>query len=173
MCSKLKILVLLASFFLVSCAPQTVYVASNPVKNERLSSARVVFEVPPQMQIVYGVHPTGSNELAVKNALNHIKPLVKAMQDYVPPQVVSALSKKGISSGAGAIIYLRPVAGYATANNGTMVRLEMSVQSSDRSKWTANILDGSAVGSGTGETNAKVFTDRIIFELVKAGFVPE
>lgn len=175
MFSRIKCAILLASFCLASCAPATLYVDKNPVINERMKSARIVFGRSAEMGISFKIYQGQTREVALKNAMNDIERITKAVENHVPPQLASALQKKGVPPGSDVIISLRPTAGWGDTNTTPRIQLEVSAQPSDRTKqpWIARISDGSFAGSVTAEQTAQIFTDRIVLELAKAGFVSE
>lgn len=175
MFSKIRCAILLTSFCLASCAPPTLYVANNPVVNERMKSARIVFSRPAEVAITYKVYSNQTKEAALKNAMNQIERITKAVENHVPPQLASALQKKGVVAGSDVIISLRPTAGWGETNTTPRILLEVSIQTSDRTKqpWIARISDGSFGESKTAEQTAQIFTDRIVLELAKADFVSE
>jgi hypothetical protein len=172
--SKIKCAILLASFCLAGCAPPTLYVDTNPVVNERIKSAKIVFSKPAKLLVSYSVYRGETKEAALKNATDEIERITKAVENHVPPQLASALQKKGVVSGSDAIISLRPTVGWGETNDTARVLLEVSIQTSDRTKqpWIARITDGRRA-SATAEQTAQTFTDRIVLELAKAGFVPQ
>lgn len=173
--SKIKCAILLASFCLASCAPPTLYVDKNPVINERMKSAKIVFGRPAEMSISYKVYRGQTQQAALKIATDRIEQITKAVENHVPTQLASALQKKGVAPGSDVIISLRPTSGWGETNTTPRIQLEVSVQASDRTKqpWIARISDGSWVEHTTAEQTAQIFTDRIVLELAKAGFLPQ
>ncbi len=167
--------IFLVSFFLASCVtPPTLYGEKNPVVNERIKSANFVFRRDPTLGIAYTV-PRGHNtDVALKDAIGHVERIMKAVENHVPPQLASALQKKGVTAGSDVLISLRPTAGWGTTNTTPRIQLEVTVQSSDRTKqpWIAKISDGSWP-TMPAEHTAQLFTDRILSELTKAGFLPQ
>ena len=174
MFSKIKCAILLASFCLASCAPATLYVDTNPAINERMKSAKIVFSKPAKLLVSYSVYRGETKEEALKNATDDVERITKAVENHVPPQLASALQKKGVASGSDVIISLRPTAGLGETNDTARILLEVSIQTSDRTKqpWIARFSEGRRA-SATAEQTAQVFTDRIVLELAKAGFVPQ
>jgi len=172
--TTIKLGILLVSFLLASCAPPTLLEEKNPVVNERIKSARIAFSRPAQMGISYGVYGSERNEVAVKRAVSDIERITKAVQDHVPAQLASALQKKGVVPGSDVLVSLRPTAGWGTTNTTPRIQLEVTVQANDRTRqpWIAKISDGSW-DSMPAEQTAQIFTDRIVLELAKAGFVPQ
>lgn len=166
-----KHLILIACLFFAGCA-SSVREAGNPIKNEQLSTARIVFEAPTTLPLTYGMGQLGSQELALKSAKNSIEPLARAIHAHVPHQVRMVLAKKGIFDGNETTIYIKPLHGYVVGG-GTKIALEIRVGSSDKLKpvWSVRILGGSEV-RGSAERNAEAFTSKIVDELAKAGFIP-
>jgi hypothetical protein len=138
--SKIKCAILLASFCLASCAPPTLYVATNPVVNERMKSARIVFSRPASMEISYAVHRSQPQDVALKDARTRVEQITKAVENHVPSQLASALQKKGVPSGSDVFISLKPRFGWGTTNTTPRIQLEVSVQTNDstRQPWIAN-----------------------------------
>jgi hypothetical protein len=171
---RTKNAILLASFCLASCAPATYYVDTNPTVNERMKSAKIVFSRPTKMLMVYSVYQGETKEAALKDATDDIERITKAVENHVPPQLASALQKKGVVPGSEVIISLKPTVGWGETNATARIQLEVNIQTSDRKKqpWIARIADGSRSGA-TAEKTAQIFTDRIVLELTKAGFVPQ
>jgi hypothetical protein len=178
--SKFKSLLLAAVLLVAGCAPPTRYLSINPVNNEKLSSARVVFEMLPSMPITFEVNRKGppmsgpdNVALSRKIAMAEITPLLDSVKTYVAPQVRAELEKRGVLSGTDAIIYLRPTTAGASSQTGVTVALEMTVQLSDKTKphWIATIVDKSSPMDPGSEKIAQKFSTRVIDELVKAGFV--
>jgi hypothetical protein len=174
--STFKSAILLLSILLAGCAPQTLLGEKNPAVNERIKSARITFSRPAEMAISYTFSRTYSisQEVAQQGAVRDVERIIKAVQDHVPLQLSNALQKKGVVAGPGVLVSLRPTAGWGTTNTTPRIQLEVTVQSGDRTKqpWIAKISDGSWERMPAEQT-AQIFTDRILFELAKAGFVPQ
>ncbi|QGJ19097.1 MULTISPECIES: hypothetical protein [unclassified Polaromonas] len=159
---------------LAGCAtPATKYAASNPVNNQRLTTANVVFQDPPNMGLAFAttrLAPPEQRNNDRKYAEAALEPMVRSLRVNAPNQLRAALSQRGVTGGRDAIIYLRPIQASNLPETGLQVTLEVTVQPRDGAKWVVSIPDGSSLNPGGEEVAAK-FTARIIQELVKAGFL--
>jgi hypothetical protein len=159
---------------LAGCAtPATKYAASNPVNNQRLTTANVVFQDPPNMGLAFAttrLAPPEQRNNDRKYAEATLEPMVRSLRVNAPNQLRAALSQRRVTGGRDAIIYLRPTQASNLPETGLQVTLEVTVQPRDGAKWVVSIPDGSSLDPGGEEVAAK-FTARIIQELVKAGFL--
>ncbi len=175
MISLSRLGIFLVSFFLASCVtPPTLYGERNPVANERIQSARIVFKRDPTLGMAYRVSRTQNPGEALKDATAHVVRIMDAVENHVPTQLANELQKKGVPSGSDVLISLRPTGGWGNTNTTPRIQLEITVQSSDRTKqpWIAKISDGSWETMPAQQT-AQLFTARIVPELIKAGFLPQ
>lgn len=167
----------LACFCLVACAPQTRVVSTNPVNNEKIRSARVIYEKAASLQVNYEVSRYYGAGQALPAAIAATEPIIKAIRERVPGQVTEALAKRGIPPGMDTLIYLRPVRVFSNSNMGNRVELEITVQSGDPTKprWVATIIDGRGEGwmGTTAESNAAAFSSRVVMALATAGFISQ
>jgi hypothetical protein len=165
---------LMASLLLAACAaPETKYLATNPVNNQKLTTANVVFQDPPNMGLAFSTTKLAPAEQRYndrKYAEATLEPMVRSLRVNTPNQLRAALSQRGVTGGRDAIIYLRPVQASNLPETGLQVTLEVTVQPKDGAKWVVSIPDGSSINPGGEEVAAK-FTARIVQELIKAGFL--
>jgi hypothetical protein len=165
---------LMAGLLLSACAvPQATYLATNPVNNQRLATANVVFQDPPNMGLAFNTTKLASAEQRYndrKSAEAALEPMVRSLRVNAPNQLRAALSQRGVTGGRDAVIYLRPVRASNLPETGLQVTLEVSVQAKDGARWVVSIADGSSINPGSEEVAAK-FTARIVQELIKAGFL--
>jgi len=176
MISRHAFLAVLAAALLAGCAPRATYMPINPVNNEKLKNARVVFERLPSIPLVYRVRPSASADstaAAQKRARESIEPVLETLQKNSSSLVAQALAQRGIQPGADTTIFLRPVSG-DIGDRGALVFLEVTVQHKDASKasWICKIPDSPSVGEDDKAVAAK-FSSRVIEELEKAGFIPK
>ena len=123
---------------LAGCAtPATKYAASNPVNNQRLTTANVVFQDPPNMGLAFAttrLAPPEERNNDRKYAEAALEPMVRSLRVNTPNQLRAALSQRGVTGGRDAIIYLRPLQASNLPETGLQVTLEVTVQPKDGAK---------------------------------------
>ena len=176
-----KLVLVLLCLLFTSCSSQRTvpprYSSNNADTNLQLENATVSFKRARMLSIKIQL-PSGAtfseNEKAAARlaTMARVQPLLNSVETDLPVKLASALQASGVRPGNGAHISISPVEASAPRGEFAKVAVEMIVQNADTSKlpWIVTITDGS--DSYSSEKNAAIFTERLLQELSKAGFLP-
>jgi hypothetical protein len=177
-----RLILVLMCLLLTSCAsqrpPSTRYSSNNPEVNFQLENATVSFKRARMLSIKIPLAPgtafTESERAAARQvAMARLQPLLNSVETNLPIKLAAALPARGVAAGDGALISISALEASAPAGEVAQVAVEMIVESADKRKppWIVTIIDGSE--SYSAEKNAAIFTERLLRELSKGGFLPK
>lgn len=168
----IKIAAVLAAITLVGCANRApIYAENNPKQNAKITNVAVAFQRGP-IKLIYYASPYRALEPQRMESEKVTDAYMRVVETIATRQLSQELGRRGIYGGPNNTrITIRPI-GFNVP--GTEMKLELTVETRDRPKWAATLTATywySKANPVTDEGFAKIVTDGIIAELVKAGFI--
>lgn len=168
MFKKIKLAIALAALVLAGCVYPPTHVEGNQTGNERIKNASVAFQSS-QVKITFGYDNQIAGELQrvrqemSSRAASHIQ----IIETITTRQLGTALASRGIYGGTGndTRITLRP-----TLLNGVLLDVEVAVQTPGQPRWVIVVRDR-RFDNVSDEAFAQLYTNQILRELTKAGFI--
>ena len=168
MLRKIRISIVLAAVTLAGCVYAPTHVEGNQSGNERIKNAAVAFQNS-QVKITFGYDPrvTGEHQRVREEMTRRAASHIQIIEKLTTRQLGTALASRGIDGGSAndTRITLRPV-----LLNGVLLDVEVTVQTPGKPKWVILVRDR-RFDNVSDEAFAQLYTNQILRELAKAGFI--
>lgn len=168
MLRKIRISIVLAAVTLAGCVYAPTHVEGNQSGNERIKNAAVAFQNS-QVKITFGYDPrvTGEHQRVREEMTRRAASHIQIIEKLTTRQLGTALASRGIDGGSAndTRITLRPV-----LLNGVLLDVEVTVQTPGKPKWVILVRDR-RFDNVSDEAFAQLYTNQILRELTKAGFI--
>lgn len=168
----IKIAILLAAIMLGGCATQEpIYAEGNPQQNAKITSVAIAFQRGP-IKVIYYAGASQAEPRRIESEQVAEKYL-QVVERIATRQLGQELGNRGIYGGGSdkTTITIRPV---AVNVPDTEMKLELTVETKGRPKWAATLTAKHWFSKDkplTEEGFARIVTDLVMAELVKAGFI--